>query len=113
MKVNKVNQLVSDVQTTLDQYSLVQIKRSIGDSTNNNRGLSVNQVLRFLSRKNPSLGKQLEVTYNRVRHFMWVNRLSTARTDAYEWNELSDVLDRMNGFDSWIRSLGQYISKAA
>lgn len=73
-----------------------RIKFSVGDSTRNNRVPSVNQVIKFLTRKNSSnrqrvVGNQLKNVYPVLRSKLRNIRLSE-RSDALDINEfLSDV----------------------
>lgn len=114
MKVNKINQLVLDVQSVLDFWTVNEIKKFIGDSTNNNRKLSVNQVLRFLNRQGyQTLFNQLTAVYNETRDYVAMSRVDLLRTDAYEWVELIATLDNMSVFPPFVRSLGQRIRLAA
>lgn len=75
-----------------------QIKETIGDSTNNNRVVTVSQVIRYLTRKNAStaqrrLGINIRIRYNtdqlKIRRDMnWSNR-----TDAFDINEFLGLVE--------------------
>jgi hypothetical protein len=72
------------------------VKDTIGDSTNNNRTLTVRQVIRFLSSSNNprfrSLGKRLAEVYGLLRPVVTSVR-SSGRTDAVDINELLSVFE--------------------
>ncbi len=68
------------------------VKEAIGDSTNNNRTLTVNQVIRYLRvspvKGNKKLVKQLTSVYDILREdIVSDRRQATRRTDAVDFNE--------------------------
>lgn len=68
------------------------VKEAIGDSTNNNRTLTVNQVIRYLKvspvKGNKKLVRQLASVYDILREDIIVDRKrSTRRSDAVDFNE--------------------------
>lgn len=67
-----------------------KIKQMIGDSTNNNRNLTVNQVIRFFTRRNASVkqrlwGKVIKSIFEDLKPYLY-----SARKD---FNNRSDALD--------------------
>ena len=90
--------LTNRVNTVINSFGTENIKVRIGDSTNNHRVLTVNQLIRFLStRRNPSyvnLGKTLSRVYNSNRSTILQVRLDNGltRTDAIDINELTGFL---------------------
>lgn len=113
MKFNKVQQLANDVHAVLSLYNRNYIKDIIGDSVNNNRALSVQQLIRFLQEFNPVLGAQVAVVREEVLEDLFMNRLLNQRSDAYDVNEFLAVLNDVGYNRSFVRSLGHKISKAA
>lgn len=81
--------------TVLNRYDTTDIKLAIGDSINNHRTVTVNQVIRFLgTRRNASLkalSADLQVAYNTIREDMLSTRSYTNRTDALDINEFIDT----------------------
>lgn len=69
------------------------VKLTLGDSINNNRVLSVNQVIRFLTaqrkRNLRTLGLELSSVYELLRGDLVSTRL-TLRTDAIDINEFTN-----------------------
>ena len=87
----KYRQFYNTLRTTVDNVSSTKLKEAIGDSTNNHRIPTVNQVIRFLNRKNSSknqrqLGKKLRNIYPMLRETTKAFRNSN-RTDAIDINE--------------------------
>ena len=90
--------LVNELDTT-------DVKLTIGDSINNNRTLTVGQVVRFLdssrSRKNLKLGTSLQSVYELLRDDIKSNRINL-RTDAIDINEF------LNFYGEAVISQGDY-----
>jgi len=67
-----------------------EVKSIIGDSTNNHRTLTVNQVVRFLinsdATRNVGLGRKLRSVYSLIRNDIKNSRVNS-RTDAIDINE--------------------------
>jgi hypothetical protein len=78
----------------LNGYTTDDIKTTIGDSVNNNRTVSVRQLIRFLTTiKNTNLANQLEVVYNHIRPTINHNRdLKNFRTDAIDVGEFLEAV---------------------
>lgn len=94
------------------------IKVAIGDSINNNRTLSVNQVIRFLTtRRTPSkkaLGESLVNVYTMLKPTIISKRIN-ARTDAVDINEFLNVYERsvLNSRSKFVkRNIGSQINVA-
>ena len=93
MSTPKYVMFLNSLQTVLSNKDRDAIKRTIGDSINNNRSLTVNQVIRFLTRRGASssqkrLGKQLANVYGILREDIQVRRsLFNSRNDALDINE--------------------------
>lgn len=68
------------------------IKKTLQDSTDNNRTVSVNQVLRYTSSlgrgKATKFARQLSVVYGVLKPFIQDDRIVTSRTDAIDLSEL-------------------------
>lgn len=95
----KLSNFVSELSSTLESIRPMwyaedftgRIKASVGDSLNNNRVPSVNQVIRFLTREESStrqykVGRILKNVYGLTRSELRTQRLND-RTDAYDINE--------------------------
>ena len=102
----KINRLVKAVVTTIET---ADVKGDVGDSTNNNRVPSVNQVIRFLTSTNYALSSDLRRVYRSLQKNKAFKRLrrNNNRTDAIDINELVEVVSRTNGNTK--RELGQRI----
>lgn len=111
---------ITDLQGVVETYGTNAIKTSIGDSVNNNRTVTVNQLIRFLStRRKPKLrllGQQLETLYSNplIRAGVSDVRFLTDRTDAIDLNEFvaaySNVV--LNGTTAARRIVGRQLSAA-
>ena len=87
-----------------DLYNLVQglsraeqitARRVIGDSVNNHRTLSVNQLLRTFERfhyNKTATGIRRVYNYLLSKDYFQTNRSETFRTDAYDISEFASVL---------------------
>ena len=94
--MTKLDLFLEEVQNSVDNCFLYvnknyYVKDVVGDSVNNHRVPSVNQVIRFFKRKNAStrqrlLGKKLEAIYGVTRTPLRQARHSV-RTDALDINE--------------------------
>ncbi len=88
-------------------YSLdtVEVKLVLGDSINNNRTLTVSQVIRYLlsssSRKNVALGRSLRTVFNELKEDIKFNRFNN-RTDAIDINEF------INFYSEAVIQYGEY-----
>lgn len=92
----KYKQFLETILDVLDIYSTNEVKLTIGDSINNNRTLTVNQVIRFLNltKGRKKLGVQLEKVYPLLRQYMNAQRVSVNnRTDAFDINEFIAVYE--------------------
>lgn len=80
---NQLNTVVNSLDTT-------DVKLTIGDSINNNRSLTVNQVIRFLLSSNVQqeieLGLSLQSVYGLIKADLLSSRINN-RTDALDINE--------------------------
>jgi len=87
----------SALQGVLNKYGRNTIKLAIGDSVGNNRTVTVNQLIRFLSTRRTLtlrvLGAQLQAVYalslitEGLEDLRWTNE----RTDAFDINEFLAV----------------------
>jgi len=86
-----VNTFVNNVSTVVSTVGNNSIKGYIGDSTNNHRTVTVNQLVRFLVESDNKyyrrLGYRLQSVYGALRASNRIRR-STGRTDAVDINEL-------------------------
>lgn len=84
--VNFFNQL----NTVVNSLDTADVKLTIGDSINNNRSLTVNQVIRFLLSSNVQqeieLGLSLQSVYGLIKSDLLNSRINN-RTDALDINE--------------------------
>lgn len=85
------SKFLKNFELFMDTVDVYEIKQAIGDSINNNRALTVNQVVRYLtSRRNKDkklLGEQLQVVYDATRFRVILNR----RTNGLRRNDAIDV----------------------
>lgn len=92
--MNKSQQFIKALRDILAATTRDEIKFSIGDSTDNNRTLSVNQLIRYLrGLAMPShklLASDLELVYSSLRPVITGARAaSRRRTDAIDINEFA------------------------
>lgn len=99
--VNFLENLVN-VVNSLDK---VDVKLTIGDSINNNRTLTVTQVIRYLScagnRRDLRLGVSLQYVFELLKYDIKNSRLNY-RTDAIDINEF------INFYTDSVMTLGAY-----
>lgn len=114
--MSKCATFLTALEVVLASYSRDTVKVTIGDSINNNRTLTVNQVVRFLSgrsnRKLGTVGLNLTNMYELVRGDITKYRTRyTYRTDAIDINEFIDYFDRkvLNASTSVVRSVGRQL----
>jgi hypothetical protein len=98
MKTNVLT-LVGYTKSYENLIGAEKIKATVGDSVTNNRTLTVNQMVRYLNRKNSStnqraVGQALRSVYKMpvVREQLRYNRENNCRTDSYDLNELCTAL---------------------
>lgn len=73
--------------------SNTRFKKTIGDSTNNNRTLTVNQLIRVLAKRDPFMSKEIEIVYGILRSRILQDRVKRGvnRTDAIDLSELTNT----------------------
>lgn len=105
--MSKIENLVNDVLEVVQSYGGTAIRKSLKDSTNRNRVVSVNQVIRFLkSRRNPAyriLATKLDAVYiSTIRQSAINLRLlrGSSRSDAVDLNEFVNAIDYRAAWDS-------------
>ena len=113
--MTKVESFVNRLTLVLEIHNRDSIKSIIGDSTNNNRTLTVNQVIRFLNKNGyRKLAAEINALYfrlnNEIRDF---RNTTSSRTDAIDVNEFLTVVECVGYSTSMTRSLAQVLSKAA
>lgn len=88
--MSKVSKFYNKLLTEIDNIETVEAKLTIGDSINNHRTLTVNQVIRYLResgvRGGKKLANNLEITYNVLRPLIVVAR-NNNRSDGIDINE--------------------------
>lgn len=93
----------NNLTSVVNNLDTVVVKAAIGDSINNHRALTVNQVIRYLntrrSRQLRNLGIELSATYNLLRGDI-VSSRHNLRTDAIDINEFVNFYQGtvVNGF---------------
>lgn len=91
MNKTKVAVFLNNLRDIIKTLDTTEVKDTIGDSINNNRTLTVNQVIRYLvTRRNPklkALGTQLSAVYYTIGKSALEMRYNN-RTDALDINEL-------------------------
>lgn len=113
MRPNKANQLVLKVQNVLKFYGRSYIKSVIGDSTNNHRTVSVNQLVRFLAIFNPTLSAQVNTIYLSVREDIAFGYRTNYRNDAIDSYEFLSYLEEHLENPKSVRKIGRLLSKVA
>jgi hypothetical protein len=98
------NQLVDYLQA----YYKNDVKNFLGDSTDNHRVLSTNQVINFLTLNNSlklnKLGRNLKVVYSVLRpQITYLRRLCNERTDAIDINEFIYTFEYYYSSDPFFR----------
>jgi len=93
MKNTKYYTFINELLGVLSHTNPTSIKRSIGDSVDNNRTPSVNQVVRFLNkRSNRRLAGNLRTVFNKLKSDIKFNRaINTNRTDAFDVYEFTNA----------------------
>lgn len=87
--MTKYQKFYNNLNITLEGLNTSEVKATIGDSINNNRVLTVGQLVRFLTnagRTNKVLGSNLNIIYDLLRNDIVSSRLN-GRTDAIDINE--------------------------
>lgn len=98
--MTEYRQFFNSLVTILNRYDGTYIKESIGDSTNNHRVPTVNQVIRFLSSSRKAelrtLGDNLSLAYETLKEEIETTRRSnTSRSDAIDINEFIDTYNEV------------------
>lgn len=100
--MSKVSNFYNSLQGILAKTDTLGAKLTIGDSINNNRALTVSQVIRFFEESSFSGSKKL--SYNLASVFeevrpMILNTRTTRRTDAVDINEFVEFyrIEVLNG----------------
>lgn len=115
--MSKVNTFFNNISTVVNGLNTNTVKATIGDSVNNNRTLTVSQVIRYLTTRRKSnlklLGNQLDVAYGILRPEIVAGRLSF-RTDAIDINEFLLAFESgvVTGPTSVKRSIGRELAAA-
>lgn len=118
MSKPKYAEFLGNLVSVLENVGTENLKLTIGDSIDNNRVPTVNQVIRYLTRAGASrnqkgLGKQLIGAYGILRRDIQVSRaFSNSRTDAIDINELINVYDDLvlNGPTSFRRVVSRSLA---
>jgi hypothetical protein len=89
--MSKIDTFLQDLETRISNIEPFVVKAVLGDSTNNNRALSVNQIIKYFtahdaSKKQRKVGQQLREVYPITRKYLRELRLNS-RTDAVDINE--------------------------
>lgn len=110
MSKSTVTNFVSKIDDVLSDYTINDVKESIGDSTNNNRALTVSQTIRFFRTIGQStLAKDLTTVYtdDTIRTVLqqFRNRKNN-RQDAFDINELTHVLTSYQSAQRQVGKLG-------
>lgn len=120
MSLPKYAQFLTNLEDFLTRKNADDLRLSIGDSIYNNRVPTINQVIRFLTRKSASkqqrlLGKQLSAAYELLKQDIKVNRRvlrGAVRTDAFDINEFintyKDVV--ILGTTSYRRTISRHLA---
>lgn len=93
MKLTKSDLFIVQLKRVVKELTPYSVKMYIGDSTFNNRTLTVNQVIRYLTistrnRKFNALGNNLQTAYNSLLPLInEVRSITKSRTDAIDINE--------------------------
>jgi len=113
--MSKARSFLNQLVTTLNKVESTSLKSSIGDSTNNNRTVTVNQTIRYLTNSEKSslrkLGRNLNTVYNsrKTKSLIRALRSTTRRTDAVDINELLSAIRVATEVPSFNRSIGRSI----
>lgn len=95
MKKLTTNTVLAKVNEVLDTHTTNEVKEIIGDSTNNNRTLTVRQIIRFFEvNNNFRIANALELIYSKVKAELHEYRNDfNYRTDGFDVNELLFVIE--------------------
>lgn len=109
MTNTKIGNLVEVVSNIVENDGVEEIKSYIGDSTSNNRSLSVRQLIRYFQATNDQITAQnLEIAYSVLRRT--ILRRRNARTDAVDLSEFFQAATSANV--KVRRKLGKLLSNA-
>lgn len=111
---------ITDLQGVVDTYGTTAIKETIGDSVNNNRTVTVNQLIRFLTSRRKAnlrlLGLQLETVYASPLLKAGISeiRFLTDRTDAIDFSEFTAAYNNvvLTGPSAVRRTVGRQLAAA-
>ena len=117
MSKNKCQKLQDGLLNVVNSYSTNDIKIALGDSTNNHRTLTVNQVIRYLeSRRNvglKTLGVNLEIAFDLLRTDILTIR-DNYRTDAVDINEFFNFFEsNVLGVSSEVKTLSRELTSVS
>lgn len=93
---NGTAKFVKFIHNLIDKVGADTIKESIGDSTNNNRTLTISQVSRYLKRSRYKHRRSAATRLLNLKNNLsaqLASRRSSGRTDAYDILELSKVVN--------------------
>jgi len=113
-KQKKVN-FLAKLDRILCTFTDRELKIYVGDSVNNHRTISVNQLIRLLSkpginRRNRQLGRHLRAVYQILRPFMAYQRSKRCRrSDAYSITEFIVMLNTIIDTERVAQSLENLI----
>lgn len=95
-QTSKNELFIQKLKEIVGKYGTDTIKYSIGDSTANNRTLTVKQIVRFLtgqrSKKLKNLGLSLDSIYSFHKSYMYATRFN-CRTDSLDLSEFFKFFD--------------------
>lgn len=94
--MSKVSKFYNKLTTALNKVETIEAKLIIGDSINNHRTLTVNQVVRYFResgvRGGKTLANNLEISYIALRPLIEVAR-DNNRSDAIDINEFNSFYE--------------------
>ena len=107
----------NELTTAVNSLDAREVKLAIGDSTNNNRTLTVKQVVRFLTsnrnRRLKRLGNSLLAVNNIIGNDVFNSR-NNNRTDALDINEfINFYTEVVIGAGEYTHTIGRSVSLAA
>lgn len=113
MRNNLCTRFLTSVLNFVNTFDRDYVKELIGDSVNNDRQLSVRQIVRFLHvRGKHAEGYALEAVRQTLCRTMNRNRsYSNYRSDAFDINELVRTVTTLD--TNSVRNLSKIISKVA
>ena len=105
------------LNSTLNSLDPIEVKLALGDSINNNRTLTVNQVIRFLTqagtRRQVKLGNNLLNIFSILKDDIRANR-GNLRTDALDINEFLNFYETVViGGGEFRNTIGRNVTIAA